>query len=238
MENRVRAYWTSDRSLNVLLWLLCITIFGVIPTLALGPLPGWEHETLTAFFSLVMISVVLSAWTEKRSRRLILAAAMLPLLLLWLELFYKAPLFTMISGGIRLGMVAVFAAVLLGRVLAEGPVTSERLKGAIAVYLLVGVIWEEAYRVVSIAAPGALSVGAHDVNSLKYTAELLYFSFSTLTTNGYGDIVPVNPIARALANAEAITGQMYVVLLIGRLLSMHLAEQGQAAAKRRAEREG
>jgi hypothetical protein len=81
-------------------------------------------------------------------------------------------------------------------------------------------------------------VGAHDVNSLKYTAELLYFSFSTLTTNGYGDIVPVNPIARALANAEAITGQMYVVLLIGRLLSLHLAEEGIAAAKRRAEREG
>ena len=238
MENRVRAFWTSDRSLNVLLWLLGITIFGVIPTLALGPLPGWEHETLTAFFSLVMISVVLSAWSEKRSRRLILVAAMVPLLLLWLELFYKAPLFTMVSGGIRLGMVAVFAAVLLGRVLAEGPVTTARLKGAIAVYLLIGVIWEEAYRVVSIAAPGALSVSAHDPQSVKYTAELLYFSFSTLTTAGYGDIVPMNPIARSLANAEAIMGQMYVVLLIGRLLSQHLAEEGLEKARRRAEREG
>jgi hypothetical protein len=227
MENRVRAFWTSDRSLNVLLWLLCITIFGVIPVLGLGPLPGWEHETLTAFFSLVMISAVLSAWSEKHTRRLILVAALLPLSLLWLELLYKEPWFTMASGSIRLAMVAVFAAVLLGRVLAEGPVTGARLKGAIAVYLLIGVIWEEAYRVVSIAAPGALSVAAKDVNSVKYTAELLYFSFSTLTTAGYGDIVPVNPIARALANAEAITGQMYIVLLIGRLLSLHLAQEGE-----------
>jgi hypothetical protein len=238
MQNRVRAFWTSDRSLDILLWLLCITIFLVIPVLGLGPLPGWEHETLTGFFSLVMISAVLSAWGEKRARRLILAVLVLPLILLWLELVYKAPLFTMISGSVRLVMVAVFAAVLLGRVLAEGPVTAARLKGAIAVYLLIGVIWEEAYRVVSIAAPGALSVSAHDVNSVKYTAELLYFSFSTLTTMGYGDIVPINPIARSLANAEAITGQMYVVLLIGRLLSLHLAEEGVAAAKRRAEREG
>ncbi len=233
MENRVRAFWTSDRSLNVLLWLLCITIFGVIPVLGLEALPGWEHETLTAFFSLVMVSAVLSAWSEKHTRRLIFVAALLPLSLLWLELFYKEPWFAIASGSIRLSMVAVFAAVLLGRVLAEGPVTGARLKGAIAVYLLLGVIWEELYRVVSIGAPGALSVAARDVNSLKYTAELMYFSFSTLTTAGYGDIVPVNPIARSLANAEAITGQMYIVLLIGRLLSLHLAQEGerQRAAK-------
>jgi hypothetical protein len=59
---------------------------------------------------------------------------------------------------------------------------------------------------------------------------LLYFSFSTLTTAGYGDIVPIHPLARALANLEAITGQLYIVLLIGRLLSLHLAQESAAPA--------
>jgi hypothetical protein len=227
MKNQVRAFWSSERSLSTLLWLLGIMVFGVIPLLALGPLPHWERETLTGCFTLVMISAVFSAWGDRESRRLILFAASIPLLLFWLELFYKTSLFTIISGGLRLGMVALFAAVLLGKVVAAGPVTMARIKGAVAVYLMIGVIWEEAYRVVSMAAPGALSVHASDPQSVKYTAELLYFSFSTLTTAGYGDIVPINPIARALANAEAIVGQMYIVLLIGRLLSQHLAERGR-----------
>jgi hypothetical protein len=226
MTNKITAFWSSDRSLSILLWLLGITIFGIIPLLALGPMPKWEHETLTAFFTLFIISASLTAWNDHQSRRMLLVAAALPLLMLWLELFYHAPLFALISGGIRLGLVAVFAAVLLGKVLAAGPVTSARIKGAVAVYLMIGVIWEEAYRVVSIAAPGALSISTMNFESVKYTAELLYFSFSTLTTMGYGDIVPLNPIARSLANAEAIVGQMYVVLLIGRLLSQHMAQEG------------
>jgi hypothetical protein len=227
VKTHIRAFWTSDRSLSVLLWLLCIMIFGVIPVLALGPLPHWERETLTACFTLILVSAALAGWSDPHSRRLILLAAALPLLLLWLELFYKAPLFSLLSGAVRLGMVAVFAAVLLGRVLAAGPVTGARIKGAVAVYLMIGVIWEEAYRVISIAAPGALSITNADFYSVKHTAELLYFSFSTLTTMGYGDVVPINPVARALANAEAIVGQMYIVLLIGRLLSQRMAEESK-----------
>src|SRR5262249_9617621 len=72
--------------------------------------------------------------------------------------------------------------------------------------------------------PGALSVHATNTLSVKFFAELVYFSFSTLTTAGYGDITPVHPIARSLANLEAITGQLYIVLLIGRLLTLHLSQ--------------
>ena len=69
--------------------------------------------------------------------------------------------------------------------------------------------------------------------SVKYTAELMYFSFSTMTTAGYGDIVPIHPLARSMANAEAIVGQLYIVLLIGRLLTLHLAQIGAGAPPER-----
>jgi hypothetical protein len=53
---------------------------------------------------------------------------------------------------------------------------------------------------------------------------VLYFSFATLTTLGYGDIVPVSAIARTLATLEAITGQLYLAVLVARLVGLHIAE--------------
>jgi len=224
MKNTLSAFWTSDRSLSVLLWVLALTIFAAIPLLTLFEAPTWEKVVVSAFFSLVVVSGVLSAWSDRGTRRMVLVAGLAPLTLLWIELVYHPPFFTLVNGGLRLGLVGLFAAVLMGRVLAAGRVTAARLKGAIAVYLLIGVMFQEAYRVLSIAFPGALSVHATNPLSVKYTAELMYFSFSTMTTAGYGDIVPIHPLARSMANFEAIVGQMYIVLLIGRLLTLHLSQ--------------
>lgn len=229
MPNRISAFWTSERSLSILLWILALTIFAALPLLTLVEAPTWEKVVTAVFFSLVVVSGVLSAWSDQRTRRMVLAAGFAPITFLWVELVYHPPFFTLLNGGLRLAMVGLFAAVLFGRVLAEGRVTQARIKGAIAVYLLIGVMFQEAYRLLSIAAPGALSVHSNNPLSVKYTAELMYFSLSTLTTAGYGDIVPIHPLARSMANGEAIVGQLYIVLLIGRLLTLHLA-QGPAEA--------
>jgi len=232
MQNTISAFWTSERSLSVLLWVLAITLFVATPLLTLVEAPTWERIVISMFFSLLVVSGVLSAWSDRRTRRLVLFAGLAPLSLLWIELVYHPPIFSLVNGGLRLGMVGLFAAVLLGRVLAEGRITSARIKGAIAVYLLIGVMFQEAYRVLSIASPGSLSVHASNPMSVKYTAELLYFSFSTLTTAGYGDIVPIHPLARSMANGEAIVGQLYIVLLIGRLLTLSMAQlPGEAPPK-------
>jgi hypothetical protein len=55
------------------------------------------------------------------------------------------------------------------------------------------------------------------------SAELAYFSLSTITTCGYGDLVPVNPVARSLANLEAVFGQLYPATFVARLVALHLA---------------
>ena len=193
----------------------------MLPAAAVLGSPEWERIVLAIAFSALVASGVLSLWSDRTTRRYVVIAACVPLALLWLEVVYKGRLFNFVSGGMRLGMVSVFAVVLFSRVLAEGPVTRARIKGAVAVYLLLGVIFAEAFRMVAIVDPSALTIQSSNPLSLKYTAELMYFSFSTLTTAGYGDIVPVHPVARSMANAEAIAGQMYVVLLIGRLVSQH-----------------
>ena len=63
--------------------------------------------------------------------------------------------------------------------------------------------------------------------------EMIYYSFITLTTLGYGDIVPVSPSARSLATLEALTGQLYLTVLVARLVGLHITH---ASRRRSAER--
>jgi voltage-gated potassium channel Kch len=91
-----------------------------------------------------------------------------------------------------------------------------------AVFLLLGLAWTFAYTLVALGDPAAFSFPAATLNLQNLHARLLYFSTMTLTTVGYGDITPVNPVARSLAALEAITRQLFPVILLARLVSMEL----------------
>ena len=122
-----------------------------------------------------------------------------------------AGLFLLLS--VRLGLQAV---------LAGGRVTTNHLLGAMSVYLLLGVTWALVLGTLHRLAPGSfagLSTGS--------PSEFLYFSFVTLATLGYGDITPVNPIARMVVYLEAVVGQLYVAVLIASLVSRHVAARQQ-----------
>lgn len=94
----------------------------------------------------------------------------------------------------------------------SGPITRSRLMAALCFYLLMGLWWAQLYVVVLRIDPGAIS----NVHSGATTAEMIYFSFVTLTTLGYGDSVPVSMFARSLAILEALTGVLFMGTLIAR----------------------
>ncbi|WP_228015270.1 potassium channel family protein [Synechocystis salina] len=95
------------------------------------------------------------------------------------------------------------------------------LLGAISVYLLLGVFWFLLYRISYIISPTNFSELQSDgVNNFI----LLYFSFTTLTTLGYGDITPTDSVAMGLSNMEAIIGQMYSVIFVARLVSLYTTD--------------
>ena len=227
MKNQLREFWSSDKSLSILLWVLGITIFVALPTLVLLGEKEWERIIGAIFFTAIVISGLATVWRRREARPMLALIAGVPLLVVWIEIAYHPPVMSLLTGGIRLLLVSLFATVLLAHVVAPGPITRARLKGAVAVYLLIGIIFAEAYRLLYIAFPGAVSVHTSNTMTVKFFQELVYFSLSTLTTAGYGDITPVHPLARSLANLEAVTGQLYIVLLIGRLLTLHLAQAEQ-----------
>ncbi len=90
---------------------------------------------------------------------------------------------------------------------------------------LIGLVWVFAYRLVDYLSPGALSIGPLGRGAGHGPQTVAYFSFVTLTTVGYGDITPVHPAARVLAIAEALIGQLYPAILIGRLVSLQISSR-------------
>jgi hypothetical protein len=97
-----------------------------------------------------------------------------------------------------------------------GEITFQRIQGSIVVYLLMGLVFAYTFQAIYFFA-GASSFNNISGSDLK---TFLYFSFTTLTTVGYGDITPVHSLARSLANFEALVGQLYPAILIARLVSM------------------
>ena len=133
------------------------------------------------------------------------------------------------------GVVVTLAAIILLTVLILTDVfsaglgmTRDRLRGAGCAYLLMGLAWSFLYAILEVASPGAFLAGGSMLDMAKDEGShglwlLLYYSFVTMTTLGYGDMMPVSPIAQALAFLQAAVGQFYLTILVAYLVGLRLA---------------
>ena len=115
-------------------------------------------------------------------------------------------------------------AVVMRSVLAAGPVTSDKIAGAISAYLLLGLVWAIAFGMLELLVPGSFRTPQGMVFEPGNRAEyaFIYYSFVTLTTLGYGEITPANPWGQTLAWTEAVVGQLFLAILIARLVALHI----------------
>lgn len=130
---------------------------------------------------------------------------------------------------ILLSLVAAiaFVSITLRYVYKEGPVTSQRIQAAVAAYLLIVLAFALGYILISFLIPGAFGFAdkAPNIDDPRLEYILHYFSISTITTLGYGDIVPVHPFARTLATVEALVGQLFPAILLARLVSLSVVDR-------------
>jgi hypothetical protein len=128
---------------------------------------------------------------------------------------------------ILLSMISLiaFVIVLLSYVYQEGPVSIHRIGGAVVAYLLIAMACAFGYLLIELLIPGAFHFpdGVPRVADIRLVRTFYYFSISTLTTLGYGDITPVHPFARNLAMMETLVGQLYPATLIARLVTLRIA---------------
>jgi hypothetical protein len=103
----------------------------------------------------------------------------------------------------------------------QDKVTRDLISGAVVVYLLMAIMWTFIYRVVDTVHPGSFTVSATDIHErLRFT----YFSLVTITTLGYGDIVPTTSLASSLATLEAVVGQLYLVTTVAWLVGVRVTQ--------------
>jgi voltage-gated potassium channel len=177
---------------------------------------------VSVLFSLVLLAGVLAVADSKYVFAIALGLAIPAIAGRWINHFRPdlvPPAFFLVAG---LFLIAFVVARLLRFVLRAPSVTVQVLCASISAYLMLGLMWTMAYWLVDQLTPG----GAFSFNTNAGTRSMngftgFYFSFITLSTVGYGDITPVSRIARWLAAMEAMTGLLYVAVLIARLVSLY-----------------
>src|SRR5436305_9621723 len=137
---------------------------------------------------------------------------------------------------LKISGMAILVVMTLKHTFRPGPISVHRVMGGVAAYLLIGLTWAFGYKLLMETRPDAI----HFESSLAgiptgEPSRLIYFSFSTLTSVGYGDVHPVHRIARSLATAEALIGQLYPSILIATLVGMALQSRFVEGASPRRE---
>jgi voltage-gated potassium channel len=183
---------------------------------------------VSVLLSLVLISAVFAVASRRSTLIIALLLAIPALVGRWINYFQPelVPPAVFLTAG--LALIAFVVANLLRFVLRAPSVNADVLCASISAYLMLGLLWTMAYWLVDQLTPGAFSFNT--TSETKQTMagfNAFYFSFITLSTVGYGDITPVSKVARMLAATEAITGLLYVAVLIARLVGLYSTPKSQ-----------
>ncbi len=217
-----------DQSLTFFLAVLILVIFVVFPLAGLGLLGKFMVD-------LVLSIVVLSgAVATRRSRTLTILVVSLTiagLVVHWTGVYVPTFGHPILDTVLLLSCLLTFVVITLIQVFSPGMISLRRVLGAVAAYLLIGLMWSYAYNLVDMMIPGSVRFVVNPQDGEAPMARFVYFSFTTLTTLGYGDVIPVHPLARTLAVSEALIGQLYPAVLIAGLLGVALQQQKQSESK-------
>jgi hypothetical protein len=227
LYRRYRRFQERSREpgLTALLILQVLLIFLAIPLGGMGVIP--ELVVPVMFALLVVATLVVTSRSHFASGVVLIAVILSPagafvhaedpnLLTVWL------------SAGGRLLAIAAVSYVIAKAVFGPGRVTLHRVQGAVVLYMNFALFFFTIFRLMNVLLPDAFKGLPQSGAEFGSGAALLYYSFTTLTTVGFGDIVPVHPLVRGLSNLESVIGQLYPATLLARLVSLELEHRRQS----------
>jgi voltage-gated potassium channel len=216
---RLPSFFTflGQNHFSLLFFSLLVTLGGSMVLAELGLF--WFQRLLILLNLLVLLSIVTGRWILRAG------LALFALSLITTALSTVSELKAFLPGSqisavvlLVLGTLACFRALF-----SPGPVDKERIFASLGLYLLFGLIFALIFAVIEELLPGSFHYShtlSPDTGTRSLT-ELFYFSFVTLATLGYGDIVPLSGPAKGMAILEAVIGQMYLVVVVARLVSLY-----------------
>jgi hypothetical protein len=173
------------------------------------------------FVSVVLFSGIYAASQKKHIFYISLILASPALIAQWSRYFMTLPS-SFLVGKIFAGLFFAFMVIIiLDYIFKEKVITADIIIGAICVYFLIGMMWASIFSILEILQPGSFQMPE---SMAPDQSNFIYHSFVTLTTLGYGDITPLTAPSRSMSVLEAITGQLYIAVLIARLVGIHIAQ--------------
>jgi hypothetical protein len=209
----------SDELLTTLTILLTILIFVVAPLQANGVV---AERYFGLIFGLVLIPAAFMVAANWYAMGSILAAIILVVVASEREFRDSSVIDAYLDSIAWLIAGVTLTAVVSRAVFGPGKVTFHRIVGGVLLYLTIGLTFVALFGLVALDVPEAFKGLDARQGNFAIAGNLIYFSFVTLTTVGYGDIVPLHPYARGLANLEAVIGQLYPATLLARLVTLEL----------------
>ena len=169
--------------------------------------------------ALVMLAAVAAIGRSIVSFVVVLALAAPAMAFRWLALRTGDATYIDLALRLDAGVYVATIGLLMRFVFDREVLTSDRLWGAAAAYLMMGVLWSILYQIIDRLGVPAFAIRGASAD--MQLSDLLYFSFGTLTTSGFGDIVPVTRVAQTTAMIEGIFGQLFMAILIARLVGVY-----------------
>lgn len=206
-----------------------ILLVSLLVILAVGPLLSGPFGSL--FTKLYFTVVLLSALFSMREERLLFRVGLLTgapaILTMWFGEQVRVPSHFAVASALTAVFLGVMSVGLVRRAMAPGRVTMSRILASLCAYLMIGLAWAEVYAALAAVSPGAFNAPQDwsQMDGGDVVSRTVYFSFVTLTTLGYGDITPATEAARSLAVTEAIVGQLYLTVMVARLVGLFVAHE-------------
>ena len=193
-------------------------------------LPIFEFRLLldAILTTLIVVTLVLVIDTAKLLK-VALIFALFSIVSNWAALLINSTTVKLLGSSVELIFLIILASVILNEVFRAQHINIETISGAICVYILMGLMWSHVYTITELIEPNSfnnLGFNAHEPLEpdwiSKLSLQLNYYSFVTLSTLGYGDITPVTRVAKSFATLEAILGQLYLAVLVARLVGQQV----------------
>ncbi len=200
------------------------------------PILGTVLDQAPSFSVLLALVLIASVFVNIRQRNLFWVTAAIGATAIVgsvvSEFVASLPLVVM-THALGLGLLGFTTVVLLNSLLQADHVSQDTLVGGMCVYLLIGLCFALAFVILTEVSPGALAYNGEPIvfdpaEPGAHATRLLYYSFVTITTLGYGDVTPLHDVGQMLAVAEALVGQLYLAIFIARLVGLYVGGRPRA----------
>jgi len=211
-----RVYVTPHFGVLLLVLLILLVVAPLVP-------PGRAGYAVEFFFDFVLVVGAYSTAWQSKHRIPFIALTVITLVVRWTDIVTDHTAFSVSSSALVASWLIYTIYLVVAALFRIKQPSMNAIMGAIVAYLLAAVAFSSLFEIIEMYQPGSFS-GIPDGNVLRELENaFLYFSLVSITTMGYGDIVPVSELARSFATLEGAFGTLYLAVMIARLVGLHAA---------------